>query len=156
MQLASLASVPVHFTSCLVSQPRAASCCSFHSSCLPFAANSQQISDVNNCHSLMVVIAGLPFFFPVTSRPVRNGEELLLSYGPHYWTVRIGLLSCSEYFIATSSVSRTLGCEVLFVAFFDDGPGSQDRMVSCSPIFTVALIMGVACTCIQYKCCAAL
>lgn len=78
---------------------------------------SQQISDVNNCHSLMVVIAGLPFFFPVTSRPVRNGEELLLSYGPHYWTVRIGLLSCSQYFIATSSVSRTLGCEALLVAF---------------------------------------
>ncbi|CDI82307.1 hypothetical protein, conserved [Eimeria praecox] len=50
------------------------------------AHGSTCVGDVNNCHSLMVVIAGLPFFFPVTNRPVRNGEELLLSYGPHYWT----------------------------------------------------------------------
>ncbi|KAL8432600.1 hypothetical protein Efla_002832 [Eimeria flavescens] len=40
----------------------------------------------NNCHSLLVFIAGIPLFFPVTTRVVRNGDELLLSYGPHYWT----------------------------------------------------------------------
>ncbi|CDJ30901.1 uncharacterized protein EMH_0033240 [Eimeria mitis] len=50
------------------------------------AHGSSNVGDVNNCHTLMVIIAGLPFFFPVTNRPVRNGEELLLSYGPHYWT----------------------------------------------------------------------
>ncbi|XP_026194429.1 uncharacterized protein LOC34622906 [Cyclospora cayetanensis] len=50
------------------------------------ANGSASISNGNNCHSLLVIIGGLPFFFPITNRPIRNGEELLLSYGPHYWT----------------------------------------------------------------------
>ncbi|KAL8448355.1 hypothetical protein Emed_003885 [Eimeria media] len=46
---------------------------------------SLQLGPENNCNSLMVFIAGLPYFFAVTKLPVRNGDELFLSYGPHYW-----------------------------------------------------------------------